>query len=214
MQFSNQTLPTPEANLALDEELIQQAEVAGPQEFLRLWEPATPFVVVGRNSQIEAEVDLARCEADGVPVLRRTSGGLAIVTGPGCLMYAVVLSYQWRPHLRALDQAHRFVLDALLAALSPLVDGLSRQGTCDLVWQGRKFSGNSLRCKREHLLYHGTLLYDMNLELISRYLKFPHRVPDYREGRSHADFVTNIPVRVEALRAAVQSGFTMALSRS
>ncbi len=35
----------------------------------------------------------------GIPVLRRASGGAAIVIGPGCLMYALVLSYELRPSL-------------------------------------------------------------------------------------------------------------------
>ncbi len=71
----------------------------------------------------------------------------------------------------------------------------------------RKFSGNSLRVKRRHLLYHGTLLFDFDLELIARCLKHPPREPDYRAGRPHAEFVANLPATREQLRTALESSW-------
>jgi lipoate-protein ligase A len=53
-----------------------------------------------------------------------------------------------------------------------------------------------LRVARRHLLYHGTLLYDFDLSLIARCLKVAPRQPDYRQGRDHHQFVTNVPVDV------------------
>ena len=97
-------------------------------------------------------------------------------------MYALVLSYRRRPALRAVAAAHRAVLGTIAAALAPLVPGLHCDGTSDLVLGGRKVSGNSLRAKREHLLYHGTLLYDFPLELIARCLAMPPRAAGLSRG--------------------------------
>ncbi len=80
---------------------------------------------------------------------------------------------------------------------------LARRGTSDLVIGARKVSGNSLRCKRRHFLYHGTLLYSFPLELISECLAEPPRAPDYRAGRLHAGFVANLPASGFDLRAAL-----------
>ena len=77
------------------------------------------------------------------------------------------------------------MLDTLAAALGAFVPGVQCRGTSDLALGGRKFSGNSARCRRNHLLYHGTLLYNFPLELIERCLAMPPRMPDYREGRPH-----------------------------
>ncbi len=158
-------------------------------------------VVLGRGSKVSLEVDLATTESEDIPILRRSSGGATVVGGPGCLMYSVLLSYERRPHLRSLDEAHRLVVGNLKKALDPLLDAreLQLQGTCDLTWRGLKFSGNALRCKREFLLYHGTVLYKFPLDLISRYLLDPPRQPDYRQRRSHEEFVTNIPVDPHAV---------------
>jgi len=204
MDLFDLTLATPQENLALDEALLDEAEEAArPREALRLWEAAEPFVVVGRNSQVASEVRLAACRERNIPVLRRTSGGSAIVAARGCLMYAVVLNYELRPELRMLDQAHRFVLGKLLEALRPFVPAAAHQGTSDLTLSGIKFSGNSLRCRRRNFLYHGTLLYDFPLAVIDEYLKTPPRQPDYRRRRPHHAFLANLPADVGDLRQAM-----------
>lgn len=212
MDYLDLTLNSPEENIALDEALLDEAETAAdrgstPREVLRLWEPAAPLVVVGRNSKIDSEVNADFCRRERIPILRRASGGCAIVTGPGCLMYAVVLAYQQRPELRQLDEAHRFVLESVLKALRPLVANVDRQGTSDLVVGPHKFSGNSLRCRRHALLYHGTLLYNFPLELVSQCLKQPPREPEYRAGREHAAFVMNLPVTAEAMKDGLRTAW-------
>ena len=208
MRYLDLTLPTAAENLALDEALLDEAEAnETPDETLRLWEPRQPMVVVGRSSQFHVEVQLDACRALGIPVLRRPSGGAAIVAGPGCLMYALLLSYRTRPQLRILSESHRWVLGTLAAALGTFAAGVECRGTSDLTIGGRKFSGNSARCRRNHLLYHGTLLYDFPLDSIERCLAMPPRMPDYREGRSHEGFVTNLPLRSETIRAALVEAF-------
>jgi lipoate-protein ligase A len=209
MRFLDLTLDTPAGNVALDEALLDAAEqLAGPGEVLRLWEPSRPMVVIGRASQAEVEVRCDVCTKQDVPVLRRCSGGAAIVTGPGCLMYAVVLSLEHRPHLRSIDYAHEFILGRLVAALETSAPGVQRCGTSDLAIDGRKFSGNSMRVSRSHLLYHGTLLYQFPLELIADCLKTPPRQPEYREGRDHLEFVTNLKVTPDQLRTALRAGWS------
>jgi lipoate-protein ligase A len=102
----------------------------------------------------------------------------------------------------------------LLAGIAPLRPEARFLGTCDLVLEhptagARKFSGNSLRVGRNWMLYHGTLLVDMNLELIARLLNHPPREPEYRAGRPHTDFLTNLQVEpqrlIESLRHAWQA---------
>jgi lipoate-protein ligase A len=208
MRYLDLTLPTPEANLALDEALLEAAETTGqPNEVLRVWEPDSTAVIVGRSSQLADEVELAACRDAGVPVLRRTSGGAAVVIGPGCLMYALVLSYEKRPVLRAVDQAHRVVLGRIASTLRPLIGEICCRGTSDLALGLHKCSGNSVRCKRTHLLYHGTLLYDFPASTIEALLKMPPRQPEYRDGRSHGRFVVNLPLEPEALRRALREAW-------
>ena len=75
MRFLDLTLPTPAANLALDEALLLTAEANNGDDILRVWSWPTPVVVLGSGGILADDVDEAACRADDVPILRRASGG-------------------------------------------------------------------------------------------------------------------------------------------
>lgn len=207
LYFLDHTEPDPAANLAVDEailEWVEESTLDEPPEVLRVWTSATPFVVIGRASALASEVNETVCHQLGIPVLRRGSGGTAIVTDPGCLMYAVVLSLKKRPELRMIDLAHRFVLSRVAKAISNCGIDANCAGTSDVASGGHKISGNSLRMRREALLYHGTILLDLDLSLMECLSKNPPRQPEYREGRSHASFVRNLQLPTELVKAALR----------
>ena len=209
MQLLDLTLESPAHNLALDEALLLRAAQPGVAgEVLRLWESSVPAVILGRSSQGDQEVDLSACQQRGIPVLRRCSGGAAVVIGPGCLMYSLIVQYEQQPQLRSISTAHDYALDPLQRALSPLTSPVQRDGTSDLTFNGRKFSGNSLKCTSQSVLYHGTLLYDFPLNWISELLRSPPRQPAYRESRDHTSFVTNFPASSETLRRALKNAWS------
>ena len=211
MNFLDLTLPTPAENLALDEALLDDAESRpDAPDLLRLWEPSGPLVVAGRSTRVADEVRLERCREMRVPVFRRASGGATIVTGPGCLMYAVTIGYEGHPELRPIDRAHEYVLSKLAASLGKLATGIRMQGASDLTLDGRKFSGNSLRIKRDHFLYHGTILYAFDLSLIEQLLRMPPRRPEYRADRPHEEFVVNFPASKTQLEEALRAAFDAA----
>ena len=79
MKILDLTLPTPAENLACDEALLDESEEGRHEEFLRFWEPADYFVVVGSSNKIAQEVNVEACRADNVPILRRHSGGGAVL---------------------------------------------------------------------------------------------------------------------------------------
>jgi lipoate---protein ligase len=66
--------PAPVALLALEEALVRARP---PRPVLRVWRNSD-CVVIGRGQQVAREVNLAECARDGVPVLRRASGGGAV----------------------------------------------------------------------------------------------------------------------------------------
>jgi lipoate-protein ligase A len=181
------------ANLALDELLLDQRK-----EALRFWECSQPVVVVGRSGRVEEQVRVEACEADGVEVLRRSSGGGAVVLGPGCLNYSLVFSLERRPRWRNVRRSVCEILSRMTDTLGTEVCDPS-----DLAWQGKKVSGNSQRRTASLLLHHGTLLYDFDPELASRYLLEPKRQPEYRRGRTHAQFLGNLPFSAQDIQNRV-----------
>ncbi|MHC4945308.1 MAG: lipoyl protein ligase domain-containing protein, partial [Planctomycetota bacterium] len=95
------------------------------------------------------------------------------------------------------------------------VPGISRQGNSDLALGNRKIGGACIYRSRGILYYSTTLLVRPDLKMVDRYLKHPPREPDYREGRSHAEFMGRLSPDswpgeaddlVRALRRALRPG--------
>jgi lipoate-protein ligase A len=197
--------PHPDQATAVDAALFRAMETARGNETLSFWESRQPAVIVSESATVGAAVHEEACLADGVPIVRRISGGGAVVVGPGCLNYAIVLSLETRPELRDVAYSYRLILDTIVHALS--VPGLAIRDVGDVALDGRKVSGNAQRRGRRALLHHGTLLYDFDSRLMERYLRMPVRQPAYRANRSHLAFVANLPLSRDALRRRLADAF-------
>lgn len=190
-----------EQHLAEDRRLFERIEHGVADYGWRLWEADTPAVVVGRFGNVANEVFEVRCQEDGVPIVRRFSGGGAVVVGHGCLNFTVAFALPVHPELVDVARSFSIVLHRIAGALA--FEGLSIEGDTDLVAGGRKVSGNAQRRGRRALLHHGTLLYAFDPALAARYLREPRRQPAYRERRPHTGFMGCLPVPREVLTARV-----------
>jgi len=199
MRLLDLTLPTAAENLALDEALLVAAEEGSGGAVLRFWENPGVAVVLGAGGSVALDVNVPACEAGGVPILRRASGGGTVLVGPGCLCFSLVLAYASAPGLHDITASNRYVLGRVRNALWPVVSA-TMEGTSDLAANGVKFSGNAQQRKREHFLHHGTLLCGFDLALMAKYLNTPERQPDYRRDRPHEEFVMNLPVPAAELK--------------
>jgi lipoate---protein ligase len=212
MKWLDLTLPSPAENLACDEALLDWCEKGQNDEVLRFWESRDYFVVVGYANRIASEVNMAACKKRDIPILRRCSGGGTVLQGPGCLNYTLVLRITEDGPLRTIGQSNRFIMERNRAAIESffikseiqnLKFEISVGGHTDMVLNGRKFSGNSQRRRKNFLLFHGTFLLDFNLSLIDELLQMPSKQPDYRQGRNHGDFLTNLKIPADRLRNAL-----------
>jgi lipoate-protein ligase A len=201
------TLPSPEENLACDEALLAGAEAGHTPATLRFWMATRHFVVVGYGNDATREVELNFCRAEGIPVLRRCSGGGTVLQGPGVLNYALVLSAQ-SPPCDSITSTNRAIMERHRVALSHLTGRpVSIEGHTDLAIEGRKFSGNAQRRGRRFLLFHGSFLLDLDLKLMERALRMPSRQPDYRASRTHAAFVMNLHIPAARLKEKLQEAW-------
>jgi lipoate-protein ligase A len=85
------SLPEPAHNMACDEILLDEVNEGRREPVLRFWEARTYFAIVGYGNSIQLECDTEACKRLGIPILRRISGGGAILQGPGCLNYSLVM---------------------------------------------------------------------------------------------------------------------------
>lgn len=208
MKYIDLTLPTPQLNLACDEVLLDFCEQGDAPEILRFWESSEPFVVIGYANKVSTEVNLPACRAQNIPVLRRCSGGGTVLQGPGCLNYALILNIREAGPLQSIATTSRFILERHREALAALTGKrIAIQGSSDLTIGSRKSSGNAQRRKRHCLLFHGTFLLQFDIRLVEKCLTMPTKRPDYRQTRSHADFLMNLNVPASAVKSALQQAW-------
>jgi lipoate---protein ligase len=217
MLFRDISFQDPKQNLAFDQVLLKlcdgtntsRPEHSGDREYLRFWESPTYFVVLGRIGKEMEDVHMDVAASDGIPVLRRSSGGGTVVQGPGCLNYSIVLSKDKNPVLNDLRGSYAWISQKVTDSLKTLgVDACFRPISDIALSQGDlKFSGNAQHRGKTHILHHGTILYDFNLDLVSKYLKMPKDIPEYRKARSHKDFITNIYIKPAEFKQAFARSF-------
>ena len=145
---------------------------------------------MGAGGRAEADVFAEQAQSDQVPVLRRRGGGGTVVLSPGQLVLAFVTEvsspFQNLTYFRAINHWFRLALQDLG------VTGVEDRGISDLALDDKKILGTSLYRRRKILFYQASLLVDNDLSLFDRYLRYPPKVPDYRRGRGHLDFCTNL----------------------
>ena len=122
----------PEGGLALETAALDALARAAPPgavaaERLLVWEAARPAVILPRQGEPGRWVREAACAARGVPLLHRVSGGGAVVVGPGCLAFALVLSLDARPRLADVAHSYDWLLAREAGALAREAGALARE---------------------------------------------------------------------------------------
>ncbi len=156
----------------------------------RFFETRRPVVVLSSSNQANEETYEVQCRQQSVPILKRRGGGGTVVLGPGCL----VLTFAFYARNIYGNQSYFSLINNLwINAISPYVNTAPTQmGISDICIGEKKIAGTSIFRKKHLLVYQGSLLVDADLNLISSLLQHPTREPEYRKGRNHSDFLTNM----------------------
>ncbi|MBR5810387.1 MAG: lipoate--protein ligase family protein [Bacteroidales bacterium] len=162
--------------LAMEEYVAQNV----PGDSFFIWR-VKPTVIIGRNQDLEAEVNLDYCKEHGVKIVRRKSGGGCVYSDKGNVMVSYVSAKG--------DTASVFerYLSAMTQCLRSLGLDAEKSGRNDILVQGRKVSGNALHQLPDRTIVHGTLLYDTDLDALEQAIRPPveklarHKVQSVRQ---------------------------------
>lgn len=161
--------------LAADESLTRRVGAGASAPVLRLYTYRSHCALVGRFQNLRAEVDLAFCEMAGIAVGRRPTGGGAIIMGADQLGVAIAVPDQRTDggYEQARTLFTRFS-SGILRALSGLgIDAAFRRKN-DLEVRGKKIAGLGVYFHPgAGLLFHSSLLVDLDIPLMLRVLKTP-----------------------------------------
>lgn len=135
------------------------------EEFIFFWKVA-PTVIFGRHQVMENEVNLSYCRAHNIDLVRRKSGGGCVFADEGNLMTSYL-----SPSTHS-EQVFKLYLDMMASALRQLgLPTVTTEHNDILVESERekgKVSGNACYALPTGTIVHGTLLYDVDFEVLQQ----------------------------------------------
>jgi lipoate-protein ligase A len=156
----------------------------------RLFESKKNLIVLSSSNQAQIETNLDKCINQNIPILRRKGGGGTVVLGPGCLILTFAFyAKDVFSNGKYFNKINQLWIDSIASQLSVT---LTQNGISDICYKEKKIAGTSIFRKKHLLVYQGSLLVNPNLNSISELLSHPSKEPDYRNGRSHQDFLTTL----------------------
>ena len=127
----------------------------------------SPTVIIGRNQDLEAEVNLDYCRSNDVKVVRRKSGGGCVYSDMGNIMISYV------SERGQVSEVFERYLSALTECLKSLGLDAEKSGRNDVLVEGRKVSGNAFHQLPDRSIVHGTLLYDTDFDALETAIRPP-----------------------------------------
>jgi lipoate-protein ligase A len=202
--------------MGLDEAILESVSSGRELPTLRLyaWEPAA--ISIGYFQGLHEEVDIEGCRAHGVDIVRRITGGGAVFHQAE-ITYSVIIPETHALAPGSIMASYGLICGGVIAGLGILGVDASFAPINDIVSDGRKLSGNAQTRKRGCLLQHGTILLDLDVELMFELLKVPAEkargrlVAEVRERVTSLSAILGRNVAYAEAALALARGFAKAL---
>lgn len=146
----------PHFNMAFDEWCLENLDISEPVFYL--WKNR-PSVIIGLNQDAAQEVNLEYLKEKGITLARRVTGGGAVYHDLQNLNYSII-GKEIGPEIFA-------------EALCRLGIKAELSGRNDIFVDGKKVSGYAKRIWKDRTLIHGTLMYDVDIDVLTRALTTP-----------------------------------------
>ena len=172
-------------NLATEQYLMNSDHMQVP---FMLFYIEDSCIIVGRNQNTLEEINQKYCEEHGVTITRRLSGGGAMYQDMGNLCFSFVVP------------SDQIKFGDFKDLVKPVVDALHEMGATgaevtgrnDIVIDSKKFSGNAMNSRDGKTFSHGTLMYNVNTEVVADALQVPKDKIESKGIKSVRSRVTNI----------------------
>ncbi len=162
-------------------------------------------IVMGISGQPELLVDREMLRQQPLPLIRRFSGGGTVIVDHNTFFVSWIFNAAPIGVDCCPQKIHRWS-EALYQAAFPSLGMQWKEN--DYVIGERKFGGNAQYLCKGRWLHHSSLLWDYEPDRM-RYLLMPSKIPAYRQGRSHHDFLCRLrahfPDKADLTRQLMQT---------
>lgn len=142
------------------EEYILKELLKDNETYFFTWE--IHGVVIGKNQVIENEVNLDFLKQNKIDVYRRPTGGGCVYADHRNTMFSIITKKTNK------EFTFKTYLSKIIESMKLLNLNIEFSGRNDLLFEGKKISGNAFLQNKYGMLMHGTFLYDCDLETMVR----------------------------------------------
>ncbi len=161
MRYLKNPSTNPYYNMAFDEYCLESLPIDEPVFFL--WQNR-PAVIVGYNQEVNTEVNLDYLKEKGIDLVRRVTGGGAVYHDLENLNYTIV------GRSEDLERDYPEYAALMMKALQALGVPATLSGRNDILVEGKKVSGFAKRVCKNRLMVHGTLMYNVDVDVLTHVL--------------------------------------------
>lgn len=204
-------------NMALDEAIVMARSknlVPNTLRFFR-WKPSA--VSIGYFQGMNEEIDTEVCKTKGIDcVRRRTGGGAVFHDQSGELTYSLIIDEDHRLITKDFQSTYETLCSGLVKGLKFLGLPAQFRPINDIEVEGRKISGNAQTRGMNVVHQHGTILREVNVDLMFKILKVPNEKIRDKMIKVASERVTSVNtflkrnVSFEELSNALIRGFSEA----
>ena len=162
---------SPALHMALDEVITDEVAAGRRAPTLRIWEWASPAVVIGRFQSLRNEVDLVAARRHGIEVVRRATGGGAMFIEPGTTITYSLSAPQSLVAGMSFEQSYAFMDAWVLEALRTLGIEAWYQPLNDIASKAGKIAGAAQMRRGKAVLHHVTMAYDIDADKMLQVLR-------------------------------------------
>jgi len=182
--IENEGITDPRINLALEEYALRNF---GESEDYLLFYINGPSIIIGRNQNTLEEINDEYVRENGIHVVRRMSGGGAVYHDEGNLNFSFITNYKK-------ENLHNFkkFTKPVIQVLKEMGVSAEMSGRNDILAEGRKISGNAQFSTGKRMFSHGTLLFNSDLEEVTRALDVKMSKIESKGHKSVRSRVANI----------------------
>jgi len=171
-------------------DLPDAAMFNGYDNGIRLWQPDKTYIILGQSNTPEGSVRIKNVLDDNITVMKRPTGGEAVILTPGMLVITITKETdKFMPSSLFFRETNERIKYTL--SLNG-VKSLNSKGISDICIGEKKILGSAMHRKANRMVYHAVLNIEEESSIIEKYLLHPKREPEYRSGRSHSMFVTSL----------------------
>jgi len=207
--------------LAADEALAQRVGMNRSQPTLRLYTYQSHCALVGRFQNSENEIRVEYCRANGIPLNRRPTGGGAIIMGADQLGVALAIPGRGEDNYAQAREMMSHFSEGLVRGLNQLGVEAKFRRKNDIEVNGKKLVGLGVyRAPSGGLLFHASLLVDLDIELMLNVLNTPFEKISDKEIDTVAGRITTVRretesnLSVDEVRRLIADGFAGAFNLS